>query len=565
MPKLRHNLLIQFQAYLFFLIFVLYLTACQVTGPEGLDFEFDVDDIGLEAGMRLGGPDLNGDEQLDSIDIDLLKLALKDGTGFDPSFDLNRDGQFNEKDLSWLKNVIGKGYPALVSVDFMFDDELTAQPIVVELEGYGFSNKMQIVINDKAYHADKIELRETGPSTAWLNYESLSQAPAHNSIISVITDTGPSQALQLDVLIDVIGDQNESTEVNDIIKQQAPEEHALGAPADTDCCIKSIVFRGVRPGVRVFAFDDGGKAAKKNGPKLKQTKSTKLKGDARTVSIIVVEKGVQVASFTFNCETLKKGIFSEPMPDSEPGASVVRPRQLFEIVDFETGACQTPAAVLPKGLRGAVVPRDNADWPKPDPHKGSGALTKLSVPISSFSDLGCRSACWAQSVSTVVDRWNRGKNKWQTLSKSKPHNDNLNAEPKPGGKPWYCYGAETTMDGPDGKELILGDGPHLVHSRKYWLGGKKIELVKGDVIRRRSVFVSQLICYDPEPEKALVSLLWSITTLYTHDPANLDKGGKTTKSDPVVVNVADIPGKKDRTALKKHLKKKKRDRKKCEK
>jgi len=564
MPKLRLVHVSIFKSFLFFLLCTLCLSACQTTEPEGLNFEFDTDDIGLEAGMRLGGPDLNGDEQLDATDIALLSQALDDGTGLDPALDLNRDGQINEADLKWLQKVIEKGLPALVSVDFMFDDELTAQPIAVEIEGYGFSKNMQIVINDKVHQADKIELREMAPSTAWVYYESLLQAPAQDSIISIKTDRGVSQALQLDVLIDVIGDQNESTEVADLIKQQAPKEYALGAP-ETDCCIKSITFRGVRSGVRIFAFDDGGKAAKKNGPKLKSIKSTKLKGDARTVSIIVVEKGVQVASFTFNCETLKKGVFSEPMPAAEPGATLVRPRQLFEIVDFETGACETPAALLPKGLRGGIVPRDNADWPKPKPHKGSGALTKLSVPLSSISDLGCRSACWAQTVSTVIDKWDIGKNKWLTLSKSKPHNDNLNANPKPGGKPWYCYGAETTMDGPDGKELVLADGPHIVHSDKYWLGGKKIELVKGDVIRRRSVFVSQLICYEPEPEKALVSLLWSITTHYTHDPADMSKGGKTTKAEPVVVNVADIPDRKARTALKKHLKKKKRDRKKCDK
>jgi len=553
-----------FKRFLFFLLCTLCLTACQKTEPEGLNFEFDIDDIGLEAGMRLGGPDLNGDELLDATDISLLSQALNKGTGLDSALDLNRDGQINEADLKWLQKVIKKGLPALVSVDFMFDDELTAQPIAVEIEGYGFSKNMQIVINDKVHRADKIELRDKGPSTVWVYYESLSQAPAQDSLISVKTDLGVSQTLQLDVLIDVIGDQNESTEVSDLIKQQAPKEYALGAP-DTDCCIKSITFRGVRSGVRIFAFDDGGKAAKKNGPKLKSTKSTKLKGDARTVSIIVVEKGVQVASFTFNCETLKKGIFSEPMPAAEAGATVVRPRQLFEIVDFETGACETPAALLPKGLRGGIVPRDNADWPKPEPHKGSGTLTKISVPLSSISDLGCRSACWAQTVSTVIDKWDIGKNKWQTLSTSKPHNDNLNADPKPGGKPWYCYGAETTMDGPDGRELVLADGPHMVHSNKYWLGGKKIKLVKGDVIRRRSVFVSQLICYEPELAKALVSLLWSITTHYTHDPADLSKGGKTSKADPVVVNVADIPDKKARTALKKHLKKKKRDREKCDK
>lgn len=76
------------------------------------------------------------------------------------------------------------------------------------------------------------------------------------------------------------------------------------------------------------------------------------------------------------------------------------------------------------------------------------------------------------------------------------------------------------------------------------------------------MFVSQLICYDPAPPKALVSLLWSVTTVYTHNPDDLGEGGETITSGPVVVNVGDVPGKKDRKALKKYLKKKARDRKK---
>jgi len=75
--------------------------------------------------------------------------------------------------------------------------------------------------------------------------------------------------------------------------------------------------------------------------------------------------------------------------------------------------------------------------------------------------------------------------------------------------------------------------------------------------------VSQLICYDPLPERVLVSLLWSITTHYQHDPDDLSKGGSTKTSNPVIVNAKKVPSKKDRTTLKKHLKKEARDLKKC--
>ena len=333
-----------------------------------------------------------------------------------------------------------------------------------------------------------------------------------------------------------------------------PEGQALGAP-ETDCCMKWIKFGGVRSGVRIYAFDDGGNPANHNGPRLRTSRTTKLSCDARTVSIVVEEDGAPAASFTLDCESFRKRIFTEPMPPTTGARSLARPRELFEIVDFKTGSYESPAASIPEGLRGGIIPHDGEAWPSPTPHKRSGALVRLSVPLSSLSDYGCREACWSQTVSTVNDKWNPATGRWKTLSRSKPHNDNLDADPKPGGKPWYCYGAETTEDGTDGKELVLDDGHHMVHGDTYWSGGKKVTLERGDVIPRRSAFVSQQICYDPAPAKSLVSLLWSVTTLYTHNTEDLSEGGEMVTTGPVVVTVEDVPGKKDRRALEKYLRK----------
>ncbi len=535
---------------------------CESLTETPFGFERDAD-IGLEPGMRQGGPDINGDQFVDAIDVEMLTGALDTGEGLEPEMDVNRDGMLDQGDVDFVRGVVEQGKPALSRVDFMFDDEDTGEPLVIEVDGYGFSRDMQVRVGDSVRSPNRLELVEQGLSTAYVFFESLDTAPAQGTEVVVVTAKGSSQALSLDVLVDAIGDQEESTPLDEPLMQQAPDGQALGN-ADTDCCIKQIKFRGTSSGVRISAYDEGGTPAKNNGPKLTTSGTARLDTDTRTVSIVVVLDGVPVTSFTFNCDNLKTGIYRQPTPDApSEGATVVEGQKLFEIVSFRTGPCRKPAAPVPSGLTGASVPHDNEDWPKPKPHKGSGALTRLAVPLSSLSDFGCNKACWSQTVSTRIDIWDPDRKKWKKLSSSKPHNDNLDADPKPGGKPWYCYGAETTVNGPNGPELVLGDGPHMAHAGTYWLGGKKIELEKGDVLRRRSVFVSQLICYDPLPEQVLVSLLWSITTHYQHDPDDLSKGGSTKTSNPVIVNAKHVPSKKDRATLKKHLKKKARDLKKC--
>ena len=333
--------------------------------PVRLAFETDPE-VGLEASMLPGGPDLNGDELVNQLDLSLLSQALETREGLDPSMDVNRDGIFDESDRDWLRDVTENGRPGLASVDSLFDDGEAFEPLALEIEGFGFRPDLEVLIGTSTLKPDKLELRNPGPSTAWLFYESLEQAPEQGTLVSVRTGLGSSHPLPLDVLLDVIGDQDESTALTGTLFQQAPEGKALGAP-ETDCCIKWIKFRGVRSGVRIFAFDDGGNPADHNGPKLKTSKTTKLSCDARTVSIVVEEDGVPAASFTFDCETLKKAVFSEPMPPATGAGTVARPRELFEIVDFKTGPCESPGALLPEGLRGGVTPVTALTGPRQRP------------------------------------------------------------------------------------------------------------------------------------------------------------------------------------------------------
>ena len=105
--------------------------------PVRLAFETDPE-VGLEASILPGGPDLNGDELVNQLDLSLLSQALETREGLDPSMDVNRDGIFDESDRDWLRDVAENGRPGLASVDFLFDDGEAFEPLALEIEGFGF-------------------------------------------------------------------------------------------------------------------------------------------------------------------------------------------------------------------------------------------------------------------------------------------------------------------------------------------------------------------------------------------------------------------------------------------
>ncbi len=50
--------------------------------------------------------DFNGDDRVDATDIDLLAAAIRTGSPFDPSYDLNRDALVDFDDLSYLVQTV---------------------------------------------------------------------------------------------------------------------------------------------------------------------------------------------------------------------------------------------------------------------------------------------------------------------------------------------------------------------------------------------------------------------------------------------------------------------------
>ena len=219
--------------------------------------------------------------------------------------------------------------------------------------------------------------------------------------------------------------------------------------------------------------------------------------------------------------------------------------------------------------------RDNMQWPDPNDRTmsrpGSGAIALFSVPLASLTAAGCTQACWAQGVTTTIELYEVARGQWRTIAESDWHNDNLNADPGANNEPWYCYEASFITNG----TMRLGDGPHLVHTNEYCFNGRKYRLNDGDLIRRRSAFVTCLICYDPSPEQLLAAYTWSVTTIYTYNSTNQAAGGSTVVTQPVYINlnpgsrlardVVDPSFRKvfDRDRLKDHLKKKRKDQERC--
>ena len=189
-----------------------------VVQPDPVSLSFAMDpEVGLEASMFLGGPDLNGDESVNQLDLDLLSLALGTGEGLDSSLDVNRDGMLNQADMEWLRDVAEKRRPGLVSVDFLFDDGEFLEPMALEIDGFGFGPDLEIRVGTATVKPDKVELRKEGPSTTWLFYESLEQAPEQGALVMVRTGPGSSQQLPFGVLSDVVGNQEESSRFDGLL------------------------------------------------------------------------------------------------------------------------------------------------------------------------------------------------------------------------------------------------------------------------------------------------------------------------------------------------------------
>jgi hypothetical protein len=251
------------------------------------------------------------------------------------------------------------------------------------------------------------------------------------------------------------------------------------------------------------------------------------------------EDGPVLGQYSFNCDNIRRGEFTESVAEVEDSSGTrVRPRTLFSIVDFTTQSpCEAPQPVLPAGITGGVIRRDNEEWRRPgtdEMRHGSGAIARFSVPLSSLEAMECSRACWTQAVTTRLEKWDPEAGEWESVFASDWHNDNLDVDAGPDGSPWYCYGASFVDDE---NNLVMGDGPHIVHTGSIWAGGKLVELEAGDLMRRRSFFLTSLICHDPRPEHLLASFLWSVTTVYRHDPDDLSVGGQTTVTQPVYVNI----------------------------
>ncbi|WP_298902561.1 dockerin type I domain-containing protein [uncultured Psychroserpens sp.] len=502
------------------------------------------------------GGDLNDDGNVNKEDLIIIQSAFDETIPHYPELDVNRDGKINQDDIQFMEDVLSGKRPSLIYADFIEDDIETGEPAELIIAGVNLSPETEIHFMNQTLQPSKFIEGGIEADSLYVYFEELPEISDDGTSVSLQSNGINSLQLPVYKYGMTPGNIAYSEISKNIMFQEVPEipEEEYGVSEDS-CCITRIVFKGHMKGIKIFAYNDSGEEAEGSGKKLKPKKERTLRSKAKNITILIVKNKAPFATFNFDCETIKKGIYKENFQPAGEGATQVRPQDIFEIVDFTIkDPCIPESMPFPKDVTGGAIRRDNANWGTPKPHIGSGGLAKISVPLTSITEMGCNEACWVQFVSTKITK--NGESKKPLYDSKGFHVDNntLGTDAD-----WFCYQAQYEENG----NLVFADGPHIVQNDTVWVGGKRHIFKKGDVVLRTSTFLTQLICIDPTPEKVLASFMWSVNTTYTVDPDDISVGGVTDTIIIKPVNLKQVPTKKDWAKLKAKLKKKKRDKKKC--
>lgn len=538
----------------------------QIGVEYGSNIEADFPTINL---YRFGyGGDVNSDGTVNNEDRETLEASLEMGIGIYPAFDVSQDGQINEDDIGYLAAVISGELPSIVDVDYIEDDLSTGQPGYIEMMGMNLDPGAQIHIGGVQYLADIDGFIKNDNDSVSLKIQFGDDLPLpeNGSEVYAVQHVGRTNSVFFLQTGQSLGEFEESTDVpldpsgGDL---DQPEEFAT--PTENSCCITKIIIRCLLDSVTLDAFGDHDLPANGNGKEIKRDQIANLTlRKTKNVKLIVYENGLRIATYNFNCENIKKGKLEEDLDVGSVGSvTVPRLREIIEIVEFETEQpCDFAASPLVKKARYKKRIEDNArgSFGK---YTGSGVKIFLWVPESAILEAGCSKACWMQTVWTTVEKRKKDLDEWETLYDSGWHNDNTNAvRDSATGEPWWCYPYQEVTDLNGQKIRVLRDGPHIRHGgRLIGRDGNIIQLEDGDLIRRRSIFVTSLVCYDPE-NRPLVTFLWSVTTYYKHNANSENEGGETIFTPPTPINPVNFDGYKrgfDRKELKRYLEKRRRE------
>ncbi|WP_299224908.1 hypothetical protein [uncultured Psychroserpens sp.] len=536
--------------------FALVFISCKKTITQVTDQDITLEDMPPIETYEFGfGGDLNDDGKVSDIDMKILHAAFDNTIMPFAELDINRDHLINTNDIIYLEEILNGKRSSLLYADFIEDDIETGEPAELIIAGTNFNADTKVKFLDQIITPSKVITNRSEVDSLYVYFERLPEISEEGALVSVQSNHINTLAVPVYRFGMTAGNMAFSEISEKIMYQEIPEipKEKLEL-SKSSCCITHITFKGIMPDIRIAAYNDSGAEAEGSGLKLKPGKNARLRSKAKNITVIIYKDNVPFETYNFNCNNIEKKVYKENFTPATDGTTQVRPQDIFEIVDFKIqDPCETKSMPFPKDIIVGTLPRDNADWDKPKPHKGSGALTRISVPLTSVAEMECTKACWVQYVSTTITK--AGDRKPLYDSKGY-HIDNETLEK---GSDWYCYQAQQEKDG----NLVLTDGPHIVHNDTIWVGGKRVVLNKGDVIIRKSFFITELICIDPTPEKVLAAFSWSVTTTYTVDPDNLNTGGVTDTTKIRPINLKVIPNNKDKNKFKAKLRKKKRDKKKC--